>query len=164
MSETPSLTTTVGITLDAMSAFHRFTKQTGSWWPKSHTWSRDVLQDIRIDPRIGGLCTELGPHGFRCDFGRVIDVEPGRRLIFTWQVAFDRRPQPDPSKASEVEINFLPIEQDHTSIVAGHHTSVTLTHRYFDRHGPDGARYRQLMASRAGWPTLLRAFVHVTSS
>ena len=52
------------------------------------------------------MCFEVGPHGFRCDWGRVLAWQPPRRLVFTWQISPSRVPDPDPDHASEVEVSF----------------------------------------------------------
>ena len=155
MSESGSLTTAVTIELDAPTAFDRFTLAMSRWWPSDYTWSQGALQSIQIDPRPGGFCTELGPHGFRSDFGRVLEVEAGKRIVFTWQISLQRVPQPDPSCASEVEVQFEPIRAKTTK--------VTLEHRHFDRHGEGAEAYREQMASEYGWPLLLAAFTQPTT-
>ena len=145
-----ALTVSVEIRLGAELAFERFSRGVQDWWPRDYTWSGESLQEIRIEPRVGALCTEIGPHGFRCDFGRILDVAPGQHLVFTWQIGFDRVPQPVPSSASEVEVRFEEIGVDRTR--------VTLTHRHFARHGTDGVAYCAVMASERGWPFVLEAF------
>lgn len=68
----------VNIGLNAQDAFDSFVDNFNDWWPKEYTWSKDSLKEIKIDPEIGGLCTEIGPYGFRCDWGRVTDFVNGR--------------------------------------------------------------------------------------
>ena len=87
-------------------------------------------------------CFELGPHGFRCDWGRVTVWEPPHRLVFRWQIGAQREPVPDPQRASEVEVRFADGE-------------VRLEHRGFERHGPDAENYRAALASEQGWPYIL---------
>ncbi len=79
-------------------AFHVFTEELNMWWPNEYTWSGEVLETIEIEPRKNGRCFERGPHGFECDWGRVLVWQPPDRLVFTWQIAPDRVPQPDPKK------------------------------------------------------------------
>jgi hypothetical protein len=67
--------------------------------------------------------------------------------VFAWQITPDRVPEPNPAKASEVEVRFHPAG---TSC-----TQVELEHRAFARHGEPGEAYRQAMASSQGWPLLL---------
>lgn len=121
----------------------------GRWWPREYTWSQDVLQTIGIEPRLGGACFERGPHGFECDWGRVLVWEPPGRIVFSWQIAFDRTPEPDPARASEVEVRF-------TEEALG--TRVALAHRAFARHGGKAAAYREGMGSTQGWPMMLERY------
>jgi uncharacterized protein YndB with AHSA1/START domain len=125
------------------------------WWPREYTWAADTLEDIGIDPhREGGLCYERGPHGFTCHWGRVLAWDPPTRLTFTWQITPDRVPQPDPSKASEVDVRFHPTGDGGTR--------VELEHRAFPRHGDAAISYHQAMASPKGWPLILDRYANGT--
>jgi uncharacterized protein YndB with AHSA1/START domain len=117
------------------------------WWPRQYTWAADTLEDIGIEPREGGLCYERGPHGFTCHWGRILAWEPPTRLVITWQIAPDRVPEPNPAKASEVEVRFHPAEPSGAR--------VELEHRALARHGDGADAYRQGMASPAGRPHIL---------
>jgi uncharacterized protein YndB with AHSA1/START domain len=86
-------------------AFKIFAEGLASWWPAEYTWSQDVLETIAIEPGEGGRCFERGPHNFECDWGRVLTWEPPHRLAFTWQISPKREPEPNPAKASEVEVH-----------------------------------------------------------
>jgi uncharacterized protein YndB with AHSA1/START domain len=140
---------TCTVSLSPERAFSRFTERLGSWWPPEYTWSQHVLETIGIEPRQGGLCFERGPDGFRCDWGRVLAWEPPRRLLLAWQIDPSRAPQPDPAKASEVDVRFEPDARG---------TRVELEHRAFARHGDAGAAYREALASPQGWPYILDRF------
>ena len=63
----------VTVDVSGERAFEVFVDNLASWWPPEYSWSQDVLEDIGIEPHEGGLCFERGPHGFRCDWGRVLD-------------------------------------------------------------------------------------------
>jgi uncharacterized protein YndB with AHSA1/START domain len=134
---------TVEVPLPPERAFARFVEQLGEWWPAEYTWSQDVLEAIGIEPRAGGMCFERGPHGFRCDWGRVVAFEPPERLVFTWQIGPSREPVPDDRRASEVELRFDGA------------TRVQLEHRGFERHGDAAEAYRAALASDQGWPYIL---------
>jgi Domain of unknown function (DUF4394) len=69
MSETASAGVTVNLAPE--QAFDLFARRLGAWWPPEYSWSQDVLDEIGIEPHEGGMCFERGPHGFRCDWGRV---------------------------------------------------------------------------------------------
>lgn len=134
------------VPVPADRAYAAFTVDLGSWWPPEFTWSQAGLEWIGIEPRLGGLCTEIGPHGFRVDWGRVLAWEPPDRLVLSWQISPERVPEPDPAKAGEVEVRFAPQGPDATE--------VAVVHSGFDRHGEGGAAYRAAMAEQ-GWPLIL---------
>lgn len=134
---------------DASSIFGKFTSDFGSWWPSEYTWSQDKLDRILIDAVPDGLCTEYGPHGFRCDWGRVTAVEKGKHIHFKWQISPGREPIPDPDKASEVFIFF--IEKNKT-------TEVVIQHTQFENHGNAHEEYRDMMFSEYGWPYIMQQF------
>ena len=95
------------------------------------------------------MCTEIGPHGFRIDWGRTLTFHPGKHLVILWQIAPDSTPQPNPDLASIVELRFSPADEA---------TTVTLTHRAFERHGEGAEEYREEMASEGGWSLLLERY------
>jgi len=66
-------------------AFQKFLNELNAWWPKEYTWSQDKLKEIRIDGQKDGLCTEIGPNGFRCDWGRVTELADNIRIKWKWQ-------------------------------------------------------------------------------
>jgi uncharacterized protein YndB with AHSA1/START domain len=143
---------TVPVTLDrAFSTFADLAR----WWPREYTWAADTLEDIGIEPRESGHCFERGPYGFTCHWGRVLAWEPPARLVLAWQIAPDRVPEPNPAKASELEVRFGPAGTSGTR--------VELEHRAFARHGEAGDSYRQAMASPEGWPLLLDRYAATLS-
>lgn len=147
MSSEQSVRCAVAVPLAPDRAFALFTDGLGTWWPSEYTWSGDVLDTIGIEAGEGGMCFELGPHGFRCDWGRVLAWEPAERLVITWQISPRREPVPDPAKASEIEVRFAAGD--------GGGTRVELEHRAFERHGEETAGYRDALASPQGWPYIL---------
>jgi hypothetical protein len=74
--------------------------------------------------------------------------------VLAWQIGFDRTPQPDPAKASEVEVTF--------TAGAGGTTTIDLEHRGFTR-AEGGEAYRDLLGADEGWPYLLGSYVSVVS-
>lgn len=137
----------VTVQVSAERAFGAFTERLATWWPKEYTWSGEVLETIGIEPREGGRCFERGPYGFECQWGRVLAWQPPSRLVLAWQIGPARVPEPDPAKASQVEVCFL-AEGPRT-------TWVELEHRSFARHGEGADAYRVGMASAQGWPYLM---------
>ncbi len=140
----------VDVSLHRSAAFERFTKGMLQWWPTEYTWSGDALATIAIDPAEGGFCTETGPFGFRCDFGRVLAIATNERIEFTWQINGRREPVPDPAKAGTVDVQFVEAPDNHTR--------VTLVHRGFANYGDHWRAYRDAMASEQGWPYIMKRF------
>lgn len=151
MSDVISETLTVSLT--PSQAFALFAEQLGDWWPREYTWGQDALQAIGIEPRVNGLCYELGPHGFRCDWGRVLAWEPASRLVLAWQISPRREPEPNPARASTVEVYFASRESGGTLL--------TLRHHGFECHGDGAEEYRAALASPQGWPYILERFAAV---
>lgn len=151
---TDNITTSIDLPCapgDAMGLFiNRFTH----WWPSEYSWSQEALDWIGIDVETG-LCSELGPGGFRCDWGSVLAREPGKRLVLAWQISPRREPVPDAEKAGKVEFLFEPVGDNDAAPGA---SRLTLTHYDFDLYGDEGADYAAAMGSDQGWPYILSKF------
>jgi uncharacterized protein YndB with AHSA1/START domain len=137
------------VALPPPAAFKLFTKAFFQWWPHAYSLSGDLLEDLIIGGKTGELCSEIGPSGFRIDFGRVLEWSPPTSLTLSWQVSPDSRPEPDPAKASRVHVEFVPV---------GGATEVRLTHDQFANHGEGGEAYASEMASDLGWPYIMELF------
>lgn len=128
-------------------AFHAFVHEFNEWWPKDYTWSQDALKEIRIAGKENGLCSETGPHGFRCDWGRVTEFVENEKIGLKWQISPKREPIPNPEYASDIKITFQPKENSSTEVV--------LEHLNFENHGEGAENYREMMDSQYGWESIL---------
>lgn len=137
----------INVAVDQQKAFEKFVHHIGEWWPSAYTWSQDKLQHFAIDPRTDGLCSEWGPYGFRCDWGRVTGFEPYDKIEFTWQISAGREPVPNPEMASLVEVHF--------KIYSDSQAKVNLRHHQFANHGDDAGSYRDALDSSQGWDFIL---------
>ncbi|MFQ3787048.1 SRPBCC family protein [Halomonas sp. A29] len=140
----------IDLPLAQNSAFKLFAERLADWWPAEYTWSRSALNTIGIEPWQGGRCTEVGPHGFQVDWGRVLAWEPPERLIISWQIGPNRVPQPDPAHASTVKLGFHENGPRAARLILEHHD--------FRNHGDGAEEYRDAMASEYGWPYILACF------
>jgi uncharacterized protein YndB with AHSA1/START domain len=156
VSKEKAIQRTLHVNNSALKAFEVFTENMSDWWPRDYTWCREVLEEIGMENEEGGLCYEIGPHNFRLDWGRVIEYDPPARLRFTWQISPLRLPEPDPAKASEIEINF--IEEDELR------TRLEFSHKKFENHGKGGDKYREIMDSPEGWDYILICYSEFLSS
>ncbi len=141
----------IAVPAPADRAFEVFTDGLGDWWPADYTWSGPAaLVEIGMEGGAGGFCYEIGPHGFRCDWGRVLLWDPPHRLVFTWQIGPQRQPLPDPRQAGEVEVRWRDTDNGHCL--------ASLEHRDFDRYGEEADDYRAAMLSTQGWPYILESY------
>ena len=67
-----------------------------------------------------------------------------------WQIRPDFTPEPDPARASEVEVRFVAESPERTR--------VDLEHRALERHGDDWENMRAAVDSDQGWPYELQLF------
>lgn len=130
-------------------AFDLFINRLTNWWPKEYTWSQDKLEEMRIEPAIDGLCTEIGPFGFRCDWGRITSLRMNDSIGIKWQISPQRAPVPDPDQGSDITIHFTDAENA---------TSVDLVHSNFEAHGDGYEAYAEAMDSYKGWSYILDCF------
>ncbi|WP_114748846.1 SRPBCC domain-containing protein [Pleomorphovibrio marinus] len=130
-------------------AFRKFVNELNEWWPKEYTWSQEKLKEIKIDGRKGGLCTEIGPNGFRCDWGTVIEFAENELIGLKWQISPKREPVPNPDKGSSIMVNF----KQEDSI-----TEIEFRHFDFKNHGEGTDDYRKMMDSEHGWEYILNCF------
>jgi uncharacterized protein YndB with AHSA1/START domain len=133
------------ITVDAPleRAFSVFTEGLDAWWPREHHL-RDV--DIRtavLEPRLGGRWYEKSVDDGECDWGQVLAWEPPHRLVLSWQISPEWKPEPEPAKSSEIEVRF--------TAEGPARTRVDLEHRAFERHGPGGDSMREAVGGPGGW-------------
>ena len=130
--------------------FESFRHDILAWWPRDETWSGDTIEDLFFEGRKGGLLWERGPDGFRLDMARVLRWLAPERIVLRWHIGPGRIPEPNPAKASEVDIRFLDGEDGLTH--------VEIEHRFFSRHGAGAETYRARMGSDKGWPRILKSF------
>lgn len=132
-------------------AFYAFSQQMTSWWPRRYTWSGPDLNHIVLDPDEGAAWYEVSESGERQpEWGRLLTWEPPSHLVLSWMVGASRRPEPDASMASEIDVTFTPEGPGRTR--------VDIQHRALRNHGEGWAAYRDGMASRDGWPAILNDF------
>lgn len=129
-------------------AFEVFTAEFGAWWPKEYSIGASDMADFIVEPKAGGRWYEVGVDGAECDTGRVIAFDPPDRLVLAWHLDGRWQYDPDPARASEVEVRF--IAEDPT------HTRVELEHRGFERHGDHAQAVREGVSR--GWSFLLELY------
>lgn len=145
----------IEVPLPIGDAFGLFADELGSWWPLPYTHSLDRFVDAEIDPRPGERWFERDRDGTQKSWGLVRVFEAPRRLVLDWAVGPRRAPEPD-ERASTVEIRFEALRDASTL--------VRVRHARFERHGEDGAKLRDGMASRSGWPLILACYARAAKA
>jgi uncharacterized protein YndB with AHSA1/START domain len=136
-------------------AFAIFTERMGSWWPlHSYALGAQPVVDAIVEPRSGGRWYERSEDGSEIERGRVLAWEPPDRVVLTWELSADFRP--DPRIQTEVELRFSPD--------GAHRTRVELEHRGLEAYGERTAEMRETYGSDGGWAGLLRAYAATAES
>ena len=130
-------------------AFAVFTAGIDRWWPKSHGIGATPIRESVIEPFVGGRWYTRHEDGSDIVIGHVRVWQPAERLVVSWEVSADWKPDPRPAFTSEVEVRF--------TAYAGGGTRVELEHRNFERLGAQGGEKMRNDVD-GGWPTLLELF------
>jgi hypothetical protein len=149
-AKTSSVRKTLNVSVPIERAFAVFTKEMAAWWPATHHIAKQAFTEITVEPRNGGRWFERAADGSECDWGRVAAWEPPRRVTLWWHLQPDFSFDPNPEKASEVEIRFIAEGADKTR--------VELEHRGLERHGADWEKLRAGVDSPGGWGAVLEEF------
>ncbi len=110
-------------------AFAIFVNDIARWWPLAHTRAKDSTGEktvaIVIEAKVGGRIYETLNTGETRDWGEVLHIEIGRRLVMSFQMG---RPK---AASGDVEILFEPLD--------AHSCRVVLTHSHWERLGDQAA-------------------------
>ncbi len=145
----PPVRTSVVVQATPARAFEVFTAGFDRWWPRTHHIGKTDMTASLVEPRVGGRCYSTHMDGSEVTWGTVLAWEPPSRLVLSWQITPTYQCEPNPAKASEVEIRF---------VAEGSGTRVELEHRHFERHGEGGAAMAASVGAPNGWTGILGLF------
>ena len=131
-------------------AFKVFTERFDTWWPRTHHIGKVEPYTAILEARVGGRWFERGADGSECEWGRVLEYTPPRRVAVSWHLGPDYKYDPDPGKASRVEVSF------HDE--GNGKTRVELVHSQLDRHGAGWEALRDGVGSQGGWGGIMDGF------
>lgn len=131
-------------------AFSVFTDDFGSFKPREHNLLQVDIAETVFEDHVGGHIYDRGVDGSVCRWARVLAYEPPSRVVFSWDISPHWQIEPDPDKASEVEVRFIADGPDRTR--------VELEHRNLDRHGEGWEGAREGVGGDQGWPLYLDRF------
>jgi uncharacterized protein YndB with AHSA1/START domain len=83
------------------------------------------MAETILEQRERGRWYERGVDGSECEWGHVVVWEPPHRLVVTWQINGMWQYDPDPARASEIEVRFVSSGPNETR--------VELEHRHIER-------------------------------
>jgi uncharacterized protein YndB with AHSA1/START domain len=149
MSSETSVKKSVLVRAPLAHVFKVFTERLDTWWPRSHHIGKVEPYTAILEPREGGRWFERGADGSECDWGKVLVYSPPTRVAFSWHLGMDYAYDPDPSKASRVDVTFT----DEAGA-----TRVELVHSQLDRHGAGWEKLRDSVGSSGGWNGIMDAF------
>jgi len=141
---------TVTVRASQERAFAVFTEGFGTWWPREHHIGAADLAEAIIEPKVGGRYYERSVDGSECDWGSVLAYDPPERVVLSWGLQGDWRYDPDPAKASEIEVRFI--------AEGPNQTRVELEHRHIERHDL-AERVVEGIDSPDGWAGILERYV-----
>jgi uncharacterized protein YndB with AHSA1/START domain len=135
-------------------AFELFTKDMTSWWPSAHHIGSAPIEQIIVEPWVGGRWYTRHQDGSETSTGFVTLWEPPGRLVITWQIGADWKYHPD--LVTSVEVRF---EADGDA-----RTRVLLEHRDLEAFGADAAAMRKTFSEPGAWTATLVAYATAAGS
>jgi uncharacterized protein YndB with AHSA1/START domain len=149
-TEPTSIRTEIVVEAPQDRAFRVFVEEFDKVKPRDHNMLAVDIAESVFEARAGGRVYDRGVDGSECQWARVIAYEPPERLVFTWDISPRWQIETDPSRASEVEVRFVPETPERTRVV--------LEHRHLDRHGDGWAGLREGVAGHQSWPLYLSRY------
>jgi uncharacterized protein YndB with AHSA1/START domain len=148
--QTTSLRVAIDVDVPQEHAFAVFTGQFDRIKPREYNLLQVDIEETVFETHVGGYVYDRGVDGSVCRWARVLAFDPPERLVISWDIDSQWRLEPDPDRASEVEVRFVP--------VGAGQTRVELQHRHLDRHGAGWQDYRSGLEGESGWPVFLQRF------
>lgn len=109
---------TIVVPCDQARAFETFVAQVASWWPMDKNsvsaMNGGVAKKVVIEQREGGKVYEIGHDDTEHLWGSVTEYSPNDRLVLDWHIGLSA------DKASDVAVNFKPIDPQSTEVTLIH--------------------------------------------
>ena len=138
---------TIVVNATQATCFDVFTRGIDRWWPKSHNLGATPLTESIIEPRQGGRWYSVHEDGSETVTGIMKVWEPPSRVVFSWDINADWKP--DTTVGSEVEVRFI--------AEGPSRTRVELEHRAFEAMGQTGGE-KMRAAVDGGWTGIMDLF------
>jgi uncharacterized protein YndB with AHSA1/START domain len=129
-------------------AFNVFCQDIARWWPLDYHIGEQEPVDVVMERQAGGRWYEKDADGRECDWGRVLEFDPPRRIVLNWQISPEWKA--DPKITSEVDVQFFADGENQTR--------VELEHRNLDTFGDKAEMMRGIFDGERGWGTILARY------
>jgi DNA-binding transcriptional ArsR family regulator/uncharacterized protein YndB with AHSA1/START domain len=144
----PAIRREVVVDVDQTAAFEIFTADMTSWWPPAHHIGSAPIQEIVIEPRVGGRWFTRHEDGTETDTGIVTAWEPPGLVVITWQIGADWKFHTD--LVTSVAVRFEADGPDRTR--------VTLEHSGLDAYGAAASSMHETFENDGAWTATLAAY------
>jgi uncharacterized protein YndB with AHSA1/START domain len=148
----PAVRREVIVEVPVERAFDVFARRLDAWWPHDSHHIGATPAIAVLEPRVDGRCYSLAEDGTQSDWGRVLVFDPPQRLVFAWLLRPDWQFEPDPARASDVEVTFTAISDSSTQVL--------LVHSGFERYAEGGEIMRDQVDGAGGWGALVDRYAH----
>lgn len=156
IEQATSVTASILVEVPVEHAFTVYTEQIHTWWNADHVLLDAPLEAVVLEPRVGGRILARGTDGSECAWSRILDWDPPRRLLFSWDITLQWTIETDPARCSEVEVTFVPLTESQTR--------VQIDHRHLDRHGEGWESMATAVGAADGWAHDLTLFAAATQA
>jgi uncharacterized protein YndB with AHSA1/START domain len=144
----------VVVAASQQTAFDVFTAGMTSWWPAEHHIGGAPIEEILIEPEVGGRWYTRHTDGSETYTGVVVAYDAPERLVVTWQIGADWKYHA--GLVTTVELRFVAEAPDRTR--------VELEHRDLEAFGPEAERMREVFDAPGAWDTTLERFAAAASA
>ena len=149
-AQATSIQTEIVVEAPIDRAFQVFVEEFDRIKPREHNMLGADVAETVFEPRVGGHVYDRGVDGSECRWARVLAYEPPNRVVISWDITPQWQLETDSSRASEIEVRFVPEAPDRTR--------VELEHRNLERHGEGWEGLRDAVGSEGGWGSCLQSF------
>lgn len=151
-----SVLKTVVVPLPLVEAFALFIQQ-DKWWPiASHHIAEPHGETAVLEPFLGGRWYERCADGHEQDWGRVLVWRPPHQVVLSWYMSSEWTFEPDPARASEIDVRFLAEAPDRTRL--------EYEHRHLERYGEHAERMRAGIDAPNGAVATVTAYAAAAAS
>jgi hypothetical protein len=135
----------VSVGVDQKRAFEVFANEMTSWWPASHHIGEAPIQEIVIEPFVGGRWYTKHTDGSETETGVVTAYDPPQGFAVTWQIGADWAHHDD--LVTNIDVRFTPADDGRTL--------VELVHGDLDAYGADAAKMYETFQGPDAWGGML---------